>query len=559
MVAKVEDSRVHPPVRGLAVLGRLTALWRRTFSCLVQCRLIALLLGLGALLFALGLSDLLLGRLEPERFLLFQVSCLVGGAVLLSGALWVTWRDYVEPLIYLRDWVLHMRGGNLAARIPVPAHGEFAELAQDLNSLGEMLESLSRDTEQQLQHYTEHMAQKTRSLSVLYDVAASINVSRDLDDLLTRFLHTLTEVVGARAAAVRLLTRDGQMRLVASTGLDDEMVEREKVLPAQSCLCGKAVTGGDLLFQSDMAPCSKRVGRSFFNGEELSMLVVPLQYRGRTLGVYNLYVNKDTFDQREDLKELFTSIGRHLGMAIDKARLDEETNRLSIMEERTRLAHELHDSLAQTLASVRFQIRVLDETLHQGDEATIWQELERIESSIDEANTELRELIAHFRAPLGARGLIPAIERTITRFRQECKDTHVFLQKEWPDRPLPSEHEMQVLRIVQEALANIRKHAQANTVRVMLRGDEQGNYMVLVEDDGEGLGERSRSDSPGEHVGLSIMQDRARRIGGRLRIESEPGEGVRVILTFHQPEQRDTPIDIYPREKVDGATRTGNR
>lgn len=483
-----------------------------------------------------------------------------GGLVAVLVSAWLLARHYISPLLELKEWVFRMRGGALGSRLPERGSREFRELAHDLNSLGEMLQSLSKDTELQLQTYTEHTNRKTRSLTILYDIAASINVARDLDDLLFRCLSTLTEAVDARAGAVRLLTRDGQMRMVASVGLDDEIVERERVLPAQNCLCGKAVVKDGVMVQDDMAPCDRRVGRPFFDDDRHSMFVVPLQYRGQTLGVYNLYVAERDAFLKSDMSELLTSIGRHLGMAIDKARLDEEANRLSIMEERTRIAHELHDSLAQTLTSVRFQIRVFDETLHQGDEAIIWQQLERIETSIEEANTELRELIAHFRAPIDKRGLIPSIEQTVDRFRSECPDVHVFLQKEWPDRPLPAEVEIQVLRVVQEALANVRKHGQANTVRVMMRGDKAGNYTVLVEDDGVGMQELARREKTGEHVGLSIMEDRARKIGGTLQIESEPGEGVRVVLSFSHGDAPADRIELFPRRKTEnGTARTGNR
>ena len=507
----------------------------RILRCVVQCRVLLALFVVGTALIVLGSSAVPGWLPHPFGSWPVRVVAFFSGAAALAWAVWQMWRDYIEPIDHLRQWVLRLRGGDLAARLPPLRHGEFAVLAQDLNALAEMLQSLSRDTEQQLQRYTEHMSQKTRSLAILYDVAASINVARDLDDLLGKCLDTLVEAVGAKAGAVRLLGRDGQMRLVASRGLADEIVERERVLPAQSCLCGQAVVKNGVLVQSEMAPCTRRVGRPFFSEDDYYMVVVPLQYRGRTLGVYNLYLAREGPGLEEGFDALLTSIGRHLGMAIDKARLDEETSQLQIMEERARLAHELHDSLAQTLASVRFQIRVLDETLHQGDEKAIWAELERIESSVDEANTELRELIAHFRAPVDKRGLIPSIERTVARFRQECPETHVFLQTEWPERPLPPEYEMQVLRIVQEALANVRKHAQADTVRVLMRGDESGRYMVLVEDDGVGMVSKARSESPGEHVGLSIMEDRARKIGGSLLIESEAGEGVRVVLRFTYP------------------------
>ena len=203
------------------------------------------------------------------------------------------------------------------------------------------------------------------------------------------------------------------------------------------------------------------------------------------------------------------------------------------MKERTRISGELHDSLAQTLASIKIQVRVLDETLHQGDEERVWQELERVENSLEEANIELRELIAHFRAPVGEAGLIPSIERAVERFQKECPEVRVFLQNQWKDLRLPLDHEVQIVRIVQEALANVRKHSHASTVRVLIASDAvRGQGRVLVEDDGVGFAHAPEEDDTGAHVGLSLLRDRASRLGGSLWVESEPDEGVRITLEF---------------------------
>jgi two-component system nitrate/nitrite sensor histidine kinase NarX len=385
---------------------------------------------------------------------------------------------------------------------------------------------------------TQHIERKTHSLEIIYDVAASINVSRDLDDLLTRFLHTIKDVVNARAAVVRLVTEDKQMRLVSSIGLDDDLMAREQLIPSEACLCGSAYKDGKVLFQKDLTQCDKIVGRNFFEQNDIGMIVVPLQYRDKTLGVYNLFVDKNDFADPEDIEDLLTSLGRHLGMAIDKARSDDEANRLSIMEERTRLAHELHDSLAQTLASLRFQVRVLDETIRKGEEPSIWHELEQIENNLDEAYAELRELITHFRAPIDKRGLIPAVEHLVDRFRNQT-DISIYLQKEWNVLHLPPSIEVQALRIIQEALNNIRKHSQAHAVRVILRSDIQGDCRIIIEDDGIGMNVPKRANNinstSGDHIGLSIMDERAARIGGTVKIESDEGEGTRIILRFPHP------------------------
>ena len=433
-----------------------------------------------------------------------------------------------EFLTALRAWTQKIRAGELSARIPGSTQPDLSELSQDINFVAEMLESLSRDAEIQLQRHTEHIARKNKSQKILYDVVTSINMSRNVQELLTRFLYTMTELVDARGAAVYLGAKKSTFSLIAEIGIAATFSERSPYLPEST---RTADENHSIPIRVIPFPgrASHQAGGAY---KKLSILIIPLQYRGKVLGVYNLYIDGDQFKSDGEYEELFTSMGRHLGIAVEKARLDEEANALSIMQERTNIANELHDSLAQTLASIKYQVRVLDETIHQEDEAATWQELERIESTIDEAHTELRTLIAHFRMPIGESSLTNSVEQVIERFKQDCDDVQVYLQKEWPDTTLPPQVELQVLRVIQEALTNVRKHSEADTVRVLMRGDTEGHYTVLVEDDGMGITDLQKQSSVGEHVGISIMQDRANRIGGTLVVDGEPGEGVQVRFEF---------------------------
>jgi two-component system nitrate/nitrite sensor histidine kinase NarX len=513
--------------------------WMRPLDWPTTRQFLGALSALGILLFVGGIINIwFFLRADATNWLHLATSVLlIAGVVLLSFAFHLARRDLLAPLSQLHHWVVQMRNGELSARLPESGHPNFNQLYRDINALGERLESLSLDLQSEVEQQTHRIQQKTHSLEILYDVAANINAARDLEDLLTRFLHTLKDVVDARAGTVRMLTDDGNMQLIASSGLSQAVVQQEQLIGVDRCLCGKAAQTGDVYALDNMQSCGQFAGRPFFENDNVEMIAVPLRYRGKTLGVYNLFTSQRGLVEQEDMKNLLTSIGHHLGMAIEKSRLDEEANLLSIMEERTRLANELHDSLAQSLASLKFQVRVLDETLHSGKEAALWQELERIENSLDEAYTELRELIAHFRAPVDKRGLIPAIQQAVERFRRNSRIS-TFLQLEWDNAALPAEVEIQVLRIVQEALANIRKHSEANTVRVLMRaGRKGGDYMVLIEDDGIGFQDKTVTGGPGEHLGLKILQERAARIGGKLKIESESGEGTRVILRFPQPRE----------------------
>jgi two-component system nitrate/nitrite sensor histidine kinase NarX len=145
----------------------------------------------------------------------------------------------------------------------------------------------------------------------------------------------------------------------------------------------------------------------------------------------------------------------------------------------------------------------------------------------------LRGLIANFRAPAYQRGLLEAIEQIVSQFRSESH-IRTYFQRQWSISSLSRDVETEILRIIQEALWNVRKHSQAKTVRIMLKDNLNGKCQVLIEDDGIGINKKTYG-SPGEHVGLTIMRERAERLGGKLRVESEPGEGTRVVLEFTMP------------------------
>ncbi|MCK5902579.1 MAG: histidine kinase, partial [Cocleimonas sp.] len=186
----------------------------------------------------------------------------------------------------------------------------------------------------------------------------------------------------------------------------------------------------------------------------------------------------------------------------------------------------------------------------------IWQELEGLENGIDAAYLELRSLITHFRAPVDGKGVIRSVERIVERFRRETK-LDVFFYQNWELEALPRDTEIEVIRIVQESLANIRKHSKAETVRILMYSSEDGNCSVLVEDDGIGINSnRSKPDeAAGEHIGLSIMRERTERIKGDIQIESDEEEGGTLVqLSFKAPEYNtrlNSPINrVFKDDKV---------
>lgn len=463
---------------------------------------------------------------------IFFLICLGAGIAAFVILVARSYGQLLYPLVRLEQTVGRVCQGEPGASETLRDVGVLGGIARDIGTLNAELTDLYEDMDSRVRRQTRRLAQKTASLKILYDVAAGIHESQTTEDLLLRFLRVLKEMVNGRAATVRLVMPDGARRLIGSIGLDDDLVRAPAMAPVDLCLCGSVLSAGDIVCHDDARFCSKIYGRKMFASDEMEIVTVPLEHHDELLGVYTVFVDSPGVTAREDIMELLFTVGHHIGVAVAKQRSDVEARRLSIVEERNSLAHELHDSLAQTLASLRFQFRMLKDSLA---DCVIPREarndLSRVGNGLDEAHTELRELLASFRAPMDRRGLVPALEKLTQRLGRET-GLYVFFQNDCRPFELTATEELQIMRIVQEALANIRKHAGAHTVRVLLTREHSGALILLVEDDGVGFSAPAFEGTPGEHIGLSIMEERARRIGAELRIESEVGEGTRVEILF---------------------------
>lgn len=506
--------------------------WRRKTYRLFLNRLTLPLIGLALVFAGVGAETYVIMAYPQHAGTLYPLL----GALLLTG-LALIWliigrvrRDLVEPLSHLRNWSLRMRGGNLSARLPVPESGEFRELAQDINRLSDELKSLTMEMDANVRAQTVRLARKTQSLDILYDVASSLSQPGDLDKLLESFLDTFIELVDARAATVRMLTGDGQTRLVASRGLAAEVVEKDRMMDVSLCQCGWAAKEGGIRIQRGTQPCARLLGVPMLKRDCQEFVVVPVTYQDRILGVYNLFLDRPMSALGEDIHDLLNSVGKHLGLALEKSRLDNQARQIAIMEERNIIGNELHDSLAQGLVSMRLQVKMLGESLHRKDVRAAQSEVRHLRSAIEEAHDSLRELLANYRLKIDERGLVPAVAGMVERFSQET-GINVYFHNECRKLDLTPLQESQIFHIVKEALSNIRKHSHACNARILLTNNSRGGYTLLIEDDGEGIVPVSEA-RPGEHIGLSVMRERAERLPGELTIESEPGEGTRIVLSF---------------------------
>jgi two-component system nitrate/nitrite sensor histidine kinase NarX len=366
---------------------------------------------------------------------------------------------------------------------------------------------------------------------ILAEIAAGLVAEGDLSLLLERFLDPIVRLAGAQAGAVRVLSDAGdQFQLVTGLGLPPGLCSREQAMDRHCGHCGAAADGQALVWASDLRTCSQRSassGSDFWQGCQ-RLLAVPLQHRGRVLGVYNLFF-AGADEPRADVLAILRSVGELLGLALNNARLEQETLRATLMSERQMMAAEVHDSLAQQLAFVKMRMPLLHDAMRAHDDTRAQQYYDDVRSAVTQAHASLRGIITHLRAPMDPQGLLHALAGSADAFRRST-GAELDFANDFPGMKLAPEQESQVFHIVQEALTNVARHAAAQHVRLHIGRSPGGQVEIVVEDDGAGL--PPAATVPPTHYGMEIMLERARRIGGTLEIGARDGGGTRVRLAF---------------------------
>jgi signal transduction histidine kinase len=209
----------------------------------------------------------------------------------------------------------------------------------------------------------------------------------------------------------------------------------------------------------------------------------------------------------------------------------EQQRTLAVLQERERLARELHDNLGQVLGFVNVQGQAVRHLLARGEIAEADDQVARLVEVAREADTDIRESILGLRVALTEGGLWPALESYLNQYQQRCGiQAELRRPQTLGDGAFEPQVEVQLLRIVQEALTNARKHARARSVCVAFAAQD-GRVQVTVQDDGCGFDPVRIFDDSAGRVGLRVMRERAEEIGGTLAVRSAPGEGTQVILT----------------------------
>ncbi len=361
---------------------------------------------------------------------------------------------------------------------------------------------------------------RARQMATLYAVDRATQERRDLDDLLERALATTLAGWGAQAGAILLVEGpDRTWSIRAQRGLGSNLGSTRVGLALR--LAEEAqTTGRPLIIQ-------QRPGDDGL----ASVATVLLQAEGETVGALFLAAAQPaTFVP--DQADLLTAIGHQIALAVRNVQLYSRLRQMAVLEERYRLSREMHDGLAQTLGYLGMQTERLERLVSEGRYDTLKEEFAEFRQVIGEAYLDVREAIDGLRLAVEkSGGLAEALQAHLRDF---ARRTGLEVESADIQDPgaLPPEVALHLLRIAQEALTNVRRHARAQHVRVRLAREED-HLELTVADDGRGFDPALPQGR--HHVGMASMRERARSLGGQLTLATQPGHGTRVTVRVPLP------------------------
>jgi signal transduction histidine kinase len=365
------------------------------------------------------------------------------------------------------------------------------------------------------------------ALREVSDAVLAVAAELSVEEVLQRLVHAARELAAARFAALGLSDGAGGFRRFLTSGMGDELVASLGPLPRQHGVLG-AMLEAEAPYRSRDVHDHPRFRGWWPEGhpDMRSFLGVPIVAPEGVIGAFYLTEKIGAPDFGDEDEELIGLLAAHAAIAITNARLYEQSRELSVVAERNRLALDLHDAVSQKLFGLVLSAEAAA-TLLERDPAAAREQVAKLQTLAQEALDELRSIVFELRPPDLEKDGLPGALRKHVAMLGRLQQREIELDV---DDALPSDaaRDGEVLRIAQEALQNALRHANAEHVVLRLHSDT-GRLVLEVADDGVGF-EPGGTGLRSWRLGLTSMEERAQRLGGRLELRSTPGAGTTVRL-----------------------------
>lgn len=437
---------------------------------------------------------------------LIQILALFITVILIAVAMLIINRQFERPLSKLTKVAKQLERGDFTVVADEKGNSELAVLAKAMNKMSQSIFRSQSQLEERVKRKTKKLEQSNATLGLLFDVASNLNHIESEKHSFEPVLNQLSKVTGINDLDLCIMTESGQAPY-------QHFVSSEKELP-DKCVkheCGEC-TDHAVLFPT-----------------KESRLKYPLKHGESNYGV--LVVNPDKFIHLEDWQhKLFGSVAEQLAAGFSLQQQHEQSRRIALMNERTTIARELHDSLAQALSYLKIQVTRLQKLQRkEHDQMQIDEVVNELKNGLGSAYRELRELLTTFRLKLDGSTLKEAFEKTIEQLKSRSNEFEFELNYQLAHLPFTPQEEIHLLQIAREATQNAFHHSKGSRISVSLYMEDDSRVRLEIQDNGVGIGGDLEKLN---HYGLAIMQERSRSLDGEFSMMNNEGGGTKVVFRF---------------------------
>lgn len=437
---------------------------------------------------------------------LIQIITLTALLLLITYALYILKKNVVHPLNALNEAALKVKNGDFNCHVDIKSNDELGRLAEAMNSMSKSIIGVYQDLEKQIEQETAAVERNKRGLKLMFNTS-----------------HVINKNINGKFDFQSII---------------DELSDTIEL--TQIDLCLKTPEGGiayDHLYSNEAAEssrCTQRLCEQCFKNEKKIVQeeneckhYYPLSIDDKDFGRVICH-SKEGAPITKWQDQILQSISGCIATALNIRLQVEQGNRLALLEERSVIARELHDSLAQSLSYLNIQVTRLQKAHTKDTENQSAAIIGELKQGINTTYRQLRELLTTFRLGLNETGLREALTAMVMELRQRS-EMQVELTYTLENLPLTSREEIHLMQIAREAAQNAVKHSGGSHLKISVY-DKSGEVFLNVQDDGTNLDLNAEKY---DHFGLAIMSERSRILNGQLKIDAPNQVGTRVLFHFH--------------------------
>ena len=460
------------------------------------------------------------------RLRTIQIGFLFGALILLGVGAWVTRQSALKPLGELSRAAIRLGENDLDTTVQVEGPEEIRALSESFDSMRKSLRASQSELLDLTSTLENRVAQRTRELDALNEVSREIASQLDVRYVFNSVTEKVRTLLNGDSAMLCLLDDAKQYLLLKSvSGVPSVETNSDRMSTVNRA---SAVLTSQQALVCSNAQCVGGCGL-LSNTHAASHVVAPLRIGDNVIGALCVSSSQPNHFSKE-ATDVVTKLANTAAVALQNAQLYAQAEKAAALEERNRIAADIHDGLGQTLSYLGLMTDQTVEFLSDGQDEAALERLRKTREVIENTTSEVRRAINSLmdESP-PVLDLRARLQNAVEEFKKET-NLYVHWQAEMESAPDCSRQVVeQVLNVTREALKNVARHAEAKHVTARL-GQKNGHYFIAIEDDGKGFD--TSQPEPSGHFGLQIMQARAAHIGGRAEIESMPGRGTRVTLMW---------------------------